>query len=1226
MYLSTKSTLLTLITLVLFSYSPVAQIVNLDAVTVDVSRNILSSTSIAMQYSTNSTNGTDGNWEDCTSPLTAIDFGTGGFPVYVREKANTGSFELVATIAAQANAPDFTIDYFNEQTNEAVSHATEYSYNSSFTNAVTTESGKIPLQPGKTYYIRIKATKTALASKTQTLQVDIRRTHPAFTIDYYYEKTNESVTSDIVYSESSNIANAQNGTGAKLDIAPGTDLFFAYQATSTMFRSEIFHLTVPQRPAVPQYTIDFANEQTNENVPASVNISSAPEMTNTENGQNAPVAITPGTTLYLQQTASSSAKRFQSEVTVFDIPDRPAAPYFDIDFINEQTTQAIPTTVIYASSSAMGNAISGEKQPIVLTPGTDLYFQTLGGDDYFASEIFHLDVPQRPNSPSISIDYQNETTLQVIGNTMEYDFTAAMSSVKNGNGNVVELMPEKDMYFRYIATSSSFASEIEMLNVPQRPVVPAGVFEIDFYFERTKNAIADIYQYSENADMSNTKNGSGAKIDITPGVDIYYRQKALSNSFCSEIYSLNVPDNPNGPVYTVDYMNETTVENVPSSVQYADNEFFNNSMNGNGAPIALTPGNTYYFQQLATSSNFASKVSELHVDSRPAAPVFNVDYQNETTAKTVDANTEYSTNSHMYNAQQGANQTVALNPGVNMYFRTMASASTFASGIFELGVRPRGDAPEYTINYTNETTNEKVYANVWIATKPDFDNQWQGENTYEALTPGQTYYFRKMATVVSFVSETQKLIAPQPPDAPSVALNNMTSENAYFVFAGQNNRRAETTDMLEYSTNNGLNWLPVTDETTVNSFGNTHIIVRKKATENAFISESTENLDTNPTEIDMTLSVSAVDENNDINTAIGTFTINNVQNGVEYILTVDAVSNSNSNLFYIDGKALKTSEPLDFETQKQYEIDIKVAYNDKSEVITFKIDVNDINEAPTAITLSENEIDENVAINTKLADIFVEDEDIADLHTFEIISGNDYFSIDNTSVIVSSPINYESTPEITISIKVTDSDNATYSRSFDITVRNKNDVPAGITLSASDVDENNAQETTIGTFAVTDEDSNDTHTFELSDENGALETDNQYFIIDGNTLKTNAVFDYETNSEYRIFVTVSDAATATYSKWFTITINDLTETHIAQKTEMIFALYPNPATDVVQLVLEPAENIQSIELIDMCGRIVYRRNTILQKNTIPTGNLLPGLYFVRINRGQNSVTKKLLVR
>jgi hypothetical protein len=100
---------------------------------------------------------------------------------------------------------------------------------------------------------------------------------------------------------------------------------------------------------------------------------------------------------------------------------------------------------------------------------------------------------------------------------------------------------------------------------------------------------------------------------------------------------------------------------------------------------------------------------------------------------------------------------------------------------------------------------------------------------------------------------------------------------------------------------------------------------------------------------------------------------------------------------------------------------------------------------------------------------------------------------------------------------------------------NVNSTPTNITLSNSSVDENLASGTTVGTLTTTDADAGDTFTYSLSG------TDASSFSITGNTLKTNAIFNYEVKSSYSISITSTDSAGATYTKAFTISVTNVNE-------------------------------------------------------------------------------------
>jgi gliding motility-associated-like protein len=102
-----------------------------------------------------------------------------------------------------------------------------------------------------------------------------------------------------------------------------------------------------------------------------------------------------------------------------------------------------------------------------------------------------------------------------------------------------------------------------------------------------------------------------------------------------------------------------------------------------------------------------------------------------------------------------------------------------------------------------------------------------------------------------------------------------------------------------------------------------------------------------------------------------------------------------------------------------------------------------------------------------------------------------------------------------------------------------NSAPTAIDLTSKAIPENSPIGTIVGTLSVIDPDQGDTHTYSLV--SGTGDTDNGSFVIDGNTLKANAVFDFETKSSYSIRVKVVDAGGLSFEKEFIITVNDVDE-------------------------------------------------------------------------------------
>jgi len=108
-----------------------------------------------------------------------------------------------------------------------------------------------------------------------------------------------------------------------------------------------------------------------------------------------------------------------------------------------------------------------------------------------------------------------------------------------------------------------------------------------------------------------------------------------------------------------------------------------------------------------------------------------------------------------------------------------------------------------------------------------------------------------------------------------------------------------------------------------------------------------------------------------------------------------------------------------------------------------------------------------------------------------------------------------------------------------ITVNPINDAPTDIALSANTVVENLPINTVIGTLSSTDPDLGDTFSYSLV--SGAGSTDNASFNISGSSLRTSAIFNYETKSSYSIRVRSTDAGSLFYEKAFTILVTNVND-------------------------------------------------------------------------------------
>ena len=210
----------------------------------------------------------------------------------------------------------------------------------------------------------------------------------------------------------------------------------------------------------------------------------------------------------------------------------------------------------------------------------------------------------------------------------------------------------------------------------------------------------------------------------------------------------------------------------------------------------------------------------------------------------------------------------------------------------------------------------------------------------------------------------------------------------------------------------------------------------------------------------------------------------------------------------------------------------------------FTISVENVNEAPTNISLSANTIAENAPVNTVVGSLSTTDVDSGNTFTYSLVAGtgdadNAAFNIDGNNLRATSSFDFETKSSYTLRIKSTDQDGLTTEKQFTITVVNVNDAPTDISLSANTIAENAPANTVIGSLSTTDVDSGNTFTYSLVA--GTGDADNAAFNIDGNNLRATSSFDFETKSSYTVRIKSTDQGGLTTEKQFTISVTDVPE-------------------------------------------------------------------------------------
>ncbi|MDE0012854.1 MAG: cadherin repeat domain-containing protein [Candidatus Poribacteria bacterium] len=176
---------------------------------------------------------------------------------------------------------------------------------------------------------------------------------------------------------------------------------------------------------------------------------------------------------------------------------------------------------------------------------------------------------------------------------------------------------------------------------------------------------------------------------------------------------------------------------------------------------------------------------------------------------------------------------------------------------------------------------------------------------------------------------------------------------------------------------------------------------------------------------EITLSNAAVAENEVPGTVIGAFSYGRVASPSYRI--ADSQSDM---LFSVDASGqLLTRISFDYEKGSVYSIVIEETVTGRRE--SFQVEILDVNEPPTDLSISGSSFTEGAGVGTRIGDLSVADADRGDSHTFRLLEGDTYFEIvGRTLKLLEAPLGSQE-----IEIEVSDKGGLLYSERFTIELR-----------------------------------------------------------------------------------------------------------------------------------------------------------------------------------------------
>lgn len=220
-----------------------------------------------------------------------------------------------------------------------------------------------------------------------------------------------------------------------------------------------------------------------------------------------------------------------------------------------------------------------------------------------------------------------------------------------------------------------------------------------------------------------------------------------------------------------------------------------------------------------------------------------------------------------------------------------------------------------------------------------------------------------------------------------------------------------------------------------------------------------------------------------------------------------------------------------------------------STVKSYTIGVTDVPETPpqqrpTDIRLSNTSILENSEAGQSLGSLGtdLQNPDPNQRITFWLIdNGGGRFTLDatGTRIVVAdgAKLDFETASSHQITVGLMDRDGLITTKSFTISVGNRNDAPTDITLTNAFVRENARVNDEVGALGAVDQDANESFTYELVNDAGGrfrLDTTGTKILVAG-------ALDYETAMSHTITVRVRDGQNAPFTKDITINIGDVNE-------------------------------------------------------------------------------------
>ena len=281
------------------------------------------------------------------------------------------------------------------------------------------------------------------------------------------------------------------------------------------------------------------------------------------------------------------------------------------------------------------------------------------------------------------------------------------------------------------------------------------------------------------------------------------------------------------------------------------------------------------------------------------------------------------------------------------------------------------------------------------------------------------------------------------------------------------------------------------------------------------------------------------------------------------------------------------------------------------EVLT--ITVNDVSEIPTGLSISENAIAENNAVNDVIGTFTTTDEDAGESYTYSLVNGdgdadNASFNINGNELRANNVFDFETKNSFSVRVETNDGNGGNYQEAFTISVTNINE-----SISVVNPIEDQSFEEGFGTSVVdltnvfADADG-DALSFEVaSSDDGIVTVTNSGLTLTITEAGTGTA---------TVTVTADDGSGVTTSDEFEVTV---TETPLGLEDNVSLKVYPNPTVDFINI---SSDQQLEIRLINLHGQTLKTENGTSVR--IDVRNLNSGMYLLKITDGKSTSTRRII--